>query len=204
MKLLLMAGAGKRRGITETHLYGEQTVHQEKIWLGRSLAYGLQFPFLLYPCIRHILHDSPHLENTQGCGKFFADTVSAPVEKLLHGIFFFSLNCHAVNVRHVGACPFSGVLTPLALLMQEIGRISIEMHGTLEDQLNHLRQYEKSIVNYKPKIDQLEGDHQLIQEALIFDNKHTNYTMEVNVLAAISLICCGQLASATYSSGNVL
>lgn len=62
---------------------------------------------------------------------------------------------------------------------QEIGRISIEMHGTLEDQLSHLRQYEKSIVNYKPKIDQLEGDHQLIQEALIFDNKHTNYTMEV-------------------------
>uniref|UniRef100_A0A5F4WG02 Actinin alpha 1 n=1 Tax=Callithrix jacchus TaxID=9483 RepID=A0A5F4WG02_CALJA len=61
---------------------------------------------------------------------------------------------------------------------QEIGRISIEMHGTLEDQLSHLRQYEKSIVNYKPKIDQLEGDHQLIQEALIFDNKHTNYTME--------------------------
>lgn len=54
------------------------------------------------------------------------------------------------------------------------------MHGTLEDQLSHLRQYEKSIVNYKPKIDQLEGDHQLIQEALIFDNKHTNYTMEVN------------------------
>ncbi|XP_068111045.1 alpha-actinin-1 [Hyperolius riggenbachi] len=62
--------------------------------------------------------------------------------------------------------------------MQEIGRISIEMHGTLEDQLNHLRQYEKSIVNYKPKIDQLESDHQQIQEALIFDNKHTNYTME--------------------------
>ncbi|XP_069774193.1 alpha-actinin-1 isoform X2 [Narcine bancroftii] len=62
--------------------------------------------------------------------------------------------------------------------MEEIGRISIEMHGTLEDQLNHLRQYERSIVNYKPKIDQLEGDHQLIQEALIFDNKHTNYTME--------------------------
>ncbi|MGH0149285.1 UNVERIFIED_CONTAM: hypothetical protein FKN15_018161 [Acipenser sinensis] len=40
--------------------------------------------------------------------------------------------------------------------MEEIGRISIEMHGTLEDQLTHLRQYEKSIVNYKPKIDQLE------------------------------------------------
>ena len=61
------------------------------------------------------------------------------------------------------------------------------MHGTLEDQLNHLRQYEKSIVNYKPKIDQLEGDHQLIQEALIFDNKHTNYTMEVGATSLAPL-----------------
>lgn len=69
--------------------------------------------------------------------------------------------------------------------VQEIGRISIEMHGTLEDQLSHLRQYEKSIVNYKPKIDQLEGDHQQIQEALIFDNKHTNYTMEVKNIGSL-------------------
>ncbi|KAK6470688.1 alpha-actinin-4 isoform X2 [Huso huso] len=62
--------------------------------------------------------------------------------------------------------------------MEEIGRISIEMHGTLEDQLNHLKQYERSIIEYKPNIDQLEGDHQLIQEALIFDNKDTSYSME--------------------------
>ncbi|XP_077063111.1 alpha-actinin-4 isoform X1 [Siphateles boraxobius] len=62
--------------------------------------------------------------------------------------------------------------------MEEIGRISIEMNGTLEDQLTHLRQYEQSIIEYKPNIDKLEGDHQLIQEALIFDNKYTSYTME--------------------------
>ena len=62
---------------------------------------------------------------------------------------------------------------------QEIGRISIEMNGTLEDQLTNLREYEQSIIEYKPNIDQLEGDHQLIQEALIFDNKYTAYTMEV-------------------------
>ncbi|XP_035242475.1 alpha-actinin-4 isoform X2 [Anguilla rostrata] len=62
--------------------------------------------------------------------------------------------------------------------MEEIGRISIEMNGTLEDQLTNLRQYEQSIIEYKPNIDQLEGDHQLIQEALIFDNKYTTYTME--------------------------
>ncbi|XP_025770604.1 alpha-actinin-4 [Puma concolor] len=62
--------------------------------------------------------------------------------------------------------------------MEEIGRISIEMNGTLEDQLNHLKRYERSIVDYKPNLDLLEQQHQLIQEALIFDNKHTNYTME--------------------------
>ncbi|XP_048837536.1 alpha-actinin-4 isoform X2 [Brienomyrus brachyistius] len=62
--------------------------------------------------------------------------------------------------------------------MEEIGRISIEMNGTLEDQLTHLRQYEQSIIEYKPNIDQLESNHELIQEALIFDNKYTTYTME--------------------------
>ncbi|XP_014815379.1 PREDICTED: alpha-actinin-4-like [Calidris pugnax] len=66
--------------------------------------------------------------------------------------------------------------------MEEIGRISIEMNGTLEDQLDHLKQYEQSIVDYKPNLDLLEQQHQLIQEALIFDNKHTNYTMEVGPL----------------------
>ncbi|XP_069035793.1 alpha-actinin-2 isoform X3 [Lepisosteus oculatus] len=62
--------------------------------------------------------------------------------------------------------------------MEEIAHSSIEMSGTLEDQMNQLKQYEHVIVSYKPNIDKLEGDHQLIQESLIFDNKHTNYTME--------------------------
>ncbi|XP_057278554.1 alpha-actinin-4-like, partial [Pezoporus wallicus] len=63
-------------------------------------------------------------------------------------------------------------------MMIEIGRISIEMHGTLEDQLEQLKPYEQSIVDYKPNLELLEQQHQLIQEALIFDNRHTNYTME--------------------------
>ncbi|XP_042598016.1 alpha-actinin-2b isoform X2 [Cyprinus carpio] len=62
--------------------------------------------------------------------------------------------------------------------MEEIGRCSMAMGGTLEDQMTQLKQYEHVIVSYKPNIDRLEGDHQLIQESLIFDNKHTNYTME--------------------------
>lgn len=67
-------------------------------------------------------------------------------------------------------------------LWQEIGRTSVDITGPLEDQMTQLKQQEHNIVNYKHNIDKLEGDHQLIQEALVFDNKHTNYTMEVNLV----------------------
>lgn len=66
------------------------------------------------------------------------------------------------------------------LSRQEIGRCSLEIGGTLEDQMTQLKQIEHVIIAYKPNIDKLEGDHQLIQESLVFDNKHTNYTMEVH------------------------
>ncbi|XP_075059834.1 alpha-actinin-2 [Mixophyes fleayi] len=62
--------------------------------------------------------------------------------------------------------------------MEEIARSSIDLTTTLEDQMNNLKQHEHNIVNYKHNIDKLEGDHQVIQESLVFDNKHTNYTME--------------------------
>uniref|UniRef100_A0A672LKF5 Alpha-actinin-3-like n=1 Tax=Sinocyclocheilus grahami TaxID=75366 RepID=A0A672LKF5_SINGR len=62
--------------------------------------------------------------------------------------------------------------------MEEIGHVSVDITGSLEEQMNNLKQYEQNIINYKSNIDKLEGDHQLIQEALVFDNKHTNYTME--------------------------
>uniref|UniRef100_A0A3Q4GCH4 Actinin alpha 3b n=1 Tax=Neolamprologus brichardi TaxID=32507 RepID=A0A3Q4GCH4_NEOBR len=62
--------------------------------------------------------------------------------------------------------------------MEEISHVSVDIAGSLEEQMNSLKQYEQNIINYKSNIDKLEGDHQLIQESLIFDNKHTNYTME--------------------------
>ncbi|KAK9411807.1 alpha-actinin-2 [Crotalus adamanteus] len=62
--------------------------------------------------------------------------------------------------------------------MEEIGRTSVDIAGPLEDQMTQLKQQEHNIINYKHNIDKLEGDYQLIQEALVFDNKHTNYTME--------------------------
>lgn len=71
------------------------------------------------------------------------------------------------------------MLNAVCLCRQEIGRISIEMNGTLEDQLTNLKEYQKTIMSYMPEINKLEGSHQLIQEALIFDNQYTSYTMEV-------------------------
>lgn len=53
------------------------------------------------------------------------------------------------------------------------------MNGTLEDQLTDLKEYQKTIMSYMPEINKLEGHHQHIQEALIFDNQYTSYTMEV-------------------------
>lgn len=76
------------------------------------------------------------------------------------------------------------------VFLQEIARSSIEMTGPLEDQMNQLKQYEQNIINYKHNIDKLEGDHQLIQEALVFDNKHTNYTMEVSIYSVLYLLDC--------------
>lgn len=57
--------------------------------------------------------------------------------------------------------------------------MSIDIAGSLEEQMSNLKTYEQNIINYKSNIDKLEGDHQLSQESLIFDNKHTSYTMEV-------------------------
>lgn len=63
---------------------------------------------------------------------------------------------------------------------QEIGSKAIEMHGTLEKQLEDLKAYQESIVLYTPEINAVESIHQEIQEALIFDNPYTSYTMEVH------------------------
>lgn len=71
------------------------------------------------------------------------------------------------------------LLFPACVHLQEISHVSVDIAGSLEEQMNSLKQYEQNIINYKSNIDKLEGDHQLSQESLIFDNKHTNYTMEV-------------------------
>lgn len=76
----------------------------------------------------------------------------------------------ATKSREFSSCP-----GPL----QEVGRLAVGMAGSLEEQMAGLRQQEQIVINYKNNIDRLEGDHQLLQESLVFDNKHTVYSMEV-------------------------
>ncbi|XP_007552536.1 PREDICTED: alpha-actinin-4 isoform X3 [Poecilia mexicana] len=82
------------------------------------------------------------------------------------------------SLRATFAAQANSVGAYIQAKMEEIGRISIEMNGTLEDQLTNLKDYQKTIMSYMPEINKLEGHHQQIQEALIFDNQYTSYTME--------------------------
>lgn len=73
----------------------------------------------------------------------------------------------------------AGSSHPAWVPLQEVGRLATGVAGSLEEQMAGLRQQEHNIINYKNNVDRLEGDHQLLQESLVFDNKHTIYSMEV-------------------------
>lgn len=62
--------------------------------------------------------------------------------------------------------------------LDAVAGITIQMRGSLEDQLGKLHQYEKTVQGYKPHMDELESINQEVQEAMIFENTHTPYTME--------------------------
>lgn len=57
--------------------------------------------------------------------------------------------------------------------------------GTLEEQLTKLRGIEKEIAAFKPNIEELDRYNQAAQEAMVFDNRHTPYTMEVRFCLVI-------------------
>lgn len=61
---------------------------------------------------------------------------------------------------------------------EEIVGVALEMDGTLEQQIGKLKSYQTAVEGYRPKVEELAIHHQEIQEALVFDNPHTNYTME--------------------------
>lgn len=59
----------------------------------------------------------------------------------------------------------------------QISNITMNMQG-LESQLQKLRTMEQALAQFKPNIDELENINKEIQEAMIFENRHTGYTME--------------------------
>jgi len=62
--------------------------------------------------------------------------------------------------------------------------------GTLEDHIKTLHSLEDEVAGYRPHLDELEKYNQEVQEALVFDNPHTPYTMEVRSLSLCCLIMC--------------
>jgi len=53
--------------------------------------------------------------------------------------------------------------------------------GSLEDHISTLHALEDEVAGYKPNLEELEKYNQDVQEALVFDNPHTPYTMEVSL-----------------------
>jgi len=51
--------------------------------------------------------------------------------------------------------------------------------GSLEDHLRKLRALEQETTEFLPRIEELEKYNEDVQKAMIFENKHTQYTMEV-------------------------
>ncbi|CAF4469696.1 unnamed protein product, partial [Rotaria magnacalcarata] len=58
-------------------------------------------------------------------------------------------------------------------------QLTVQVVGTLEQHQKKLETMETSAAQYRPHIDELEKYNQQIQECMIFENRHTPYTMEV-------------------------
>lgn len=52
--------------------------------------------------------------------------------------------------------------------------------GTLEDHMAKLSAIEEEVAQYHPNFDMLEAYNQEVQQAMVFENRHTQYTMEVS------------------------
>lgn len=62
-----------------------------------------------------------------------------------------------------------------------VASVGTQGRDSLEQQLAKLKQYDGNVQTYRPHIDELEHLNQEVQEAMIFENRHTSYTMEVSI-----------------------
>lgn len=62
--------------------------------------------------------------------------------------------------------------------LDSVAAVGMGVHGSLEEQLAKLKQFEITVGQYKPHLDELEKITQEVQENMIFENRYTQYTME--------------------------
>ena len=54
--------------------------------------------------------------------------------------------------------------------------------GTLEEQLATIKGFQDEVAGYQPIIEECETANQAAQAEMVFENPHTNYTMDVSYL----------------------
>ncbi|XP_046382631.1 alpha-actinin, sarcomeric isoform X1 [Ischnura elegans] len=62
--------------------------------------------------------------------------------------------------------------------MDAVTAIGMGLQGSLEEQLQRLKEYEQAVYAYMTHIEELEKIHQAVQEGMVFENRYTQYTME--------------------------
>ena len=58
--------------------------------------------------------------------------------------------------------------------------LNIQNQGTLEEQLAALNAFQQEVSAYQPQFEECEAANQNAQAALVFDNPHTSYSMDVS------------------------
>lgn len=58
--------------------------------------------------------------------------------------------------------------------------LNIQNQGTLEEQLEALKAFQQEVASYEPEFEACEVANQDAQAALVFDNPHTSYSMDVS------------------------
>ncbi|XP_065832776.1 alpha-actinin-like [Oscarella lobularis] len=61
---------------------------------------------------------------------------------------------------------------------EQIANLGLQVEGTLESQLAELQRVKEDVLAHKVQVDSLEQINQQVQEALVFDNPHTEFTMD--------------------------
>lgn len=60
----------------------------------------------------------------------------------------------------------------------ELAELSIEGKGTMEEQLEAMKAFQTETTAYQPEIEATEAANQALEAAIVFDNPHTQYTMD--------------------------